>query len=63
MKRAKCVRDEVIEEIRSGRRSLSQKAGHDPARLIEHLKTLNTKYRIQIRRFKAIQEKDKLQLK
>lgn len=42
----------VIEEIREGRRRISEQCEHDPAKLIEYLKTLNETYAAQVERYR-----------
>lgn len=43
--------DEVIEEIRESRCELSRRFGHDPAKVIAYLKTVERKYAAQIERY------------
>jgi len=40
--------DQIIDEIREGRKHLSLESGHDVARLVEHLKSLNSRYQSQV---------------
>jgi len=44
--------ESVIEEIRESRRRMSEQCGHDPARYIELLKSLNNKYPAQVERYR-----------
>lgn len=51
---AKTITSEtVIEEIRAGRRRMSEEVGHDPAKLVEYLKTFNSKYARQIEMYRT----------
>lgn len=45
------ISDEVIEEIRESRCELSRRFGHDPAKVIAYLKTVEHKYAAQIERY------------
>ena len=47
--------DSVIREVRESRIHMSEKAGHDPVKFIEHLKSFNRKYATQVKRFKKRQ--------
>ena len=38
----------ILEEIRESRRRMSEQYGHDPAKVIEYLKTFNNKYPAQV---------------
>ena len=41
----------VIDEIREGRRRLSEQFGHDPAKYVAYLKALDQKHKTQIGQF------------
>jgi hypothetical protein len=45
----------VIEEIREGRRRMSEQCGHDLAKYIELLKSFNDKYSTQVARYRMEQ--------
>jgi len=46
--------DAIIEETRESRRRMSEKAGHNPGKFIEYLKTFNRKYESQIKRYQEL---------
>ena len=49
--------DQVIEEIRQGRRTISDACHNDPAELVAFLKGLDRKYADQIARFETLRAK------
>ena len=51
---------EMIENIREGRRQLSEKYNHDPVEYIEYLKSLDVKYSKQIRAFEKLSRVDQV---
>jgi hypothetical protein len=45
--------DIVIDEIRQGRREMSERCGHDPAAYIAYLRELEQSYSTQIERYRS----------
>lgn len=43
--------DRAIEEVRRSRCAMSQRCGHDMARLVEYLRTFNDRYAEQVQRY------------
>jgi hypothetical protein len=48
--------DQVVEEIREARVSMSKLCGNDPARMVAYLKTYNKKYAREVGRYRKSQK-------
>ena len=49
--------DQVIEEIRSSRRRMSEECGHDPKRLVQLLQGYNRRYAAQVKKYRRVRRR------
>lgn len=53
--------EQAIDEIRESRCRMSEACGHDPAKLVQYLKTFNRKYAAQVERYRRKRRKTSAQ--